>query len=96
MLKHGQGTRRHASADVASGWQRSTATPKPLGAYRRDAREHHPHRQRHRGCVGSDIAVAFYQELGTHRIPPRSFLVSSAILSEDKIHRMAAATTMAA
>src|SRR5713226_5777867 len=29
-------------------------------------------------------------------IPPRSFLVSSAIASEDKIHRMAAATTIAA
>ncbi len=48
------------------------------------------------GCVGSDLDVAVYQELGTSSIPPRSFLVSSAISSEDKIHRMAAATTVAA
>jgi hypothetical protein len=48
------------------------------------------------GAVGSDSPVAVAQELGTARIPPRSFLVSSAISSEDKIHRMAAATTIAA
>jgi phage gpG-like protein len=48
------------------------------------------------GCVGSDDPVAVFQELGTSRIPPRSFLVSSAISSEDRIHRMAAAATMAA
>jgi Holliday junction resolvasome RuvABC DNA-binding subunit len=34
--------------------------------------------------------------MGTSRIPPRSFLVSSAISSEDRIRRMAAATTIAA
>jgi hypothetical protein len=48
------------------------------------------------GAVGSDSQIAVYQELGTSRIPPRSFLVSSAIASEDKIHRMAAATAVAA
>jgi phage gpG-like protein len=48
------------------------------------------------GCVGSDSEIAVFQELGTSRIPPRSFLVSSAIASEDKIHRMAAAATVAA
>jgi hypothetical protein len=48
------------------------------------------------GCVGSDSEIAFWQELGTRHIPPRSFLVSSAISSEDKIHRMAAAATIAA
>jgi hypothetical protein len=48
------------------------------------------------GCVGSDLEVAVYQEMGTSRIPPRSFLVSSAIASEDKIHRMAAAAAVAA
>jgi hypothetical protein len=42
------------------------------------------------GCVGSDDPVAVYQELGTSRIPPRSFLVSSAISMEERIHKMAA------
>jgi hypothetical protein len=37
-----------------------------------------------------------YQELGTVKIPPRSFLISSAIASEDKIHRMAGASAVAA
>ena len=48
------------------------------------------------GYVGSDLQIAVFQELGTSRIPPRSFLVSSAISSEGKIHRMAAAATVAA
>lgn len=48
------------------------------------------------GAVGSDLDTAYWQELGTSRIPPRSFLVSSAISSEDKIHRMAAAATVSA
>lgn len=48
------------------------------------------------GCVGSDSDVAVFQELGTSRIPPRSFLQSAAIASEDKIHRMAAATAVGA
>jgi HK97 gp10 family phage protein len=48
------------------------------------------------GAVGSDLARAFYQEMGTSRMPPRSFLRSSAIASEDKIRRMAAAAVMAA
>jgi hypothetical protein len=47
------------------------------------------------GCVGSDDPVALYQELGTSRIPPRSFLVSSAISMEDKIHKMAARAVVA-
>ena len=46
--------------------------------------------------MGSDLDIAVYQELGTSRIPPRSFLVSSAIASEDKIHRMAGATAVGA
>jgi phage gpG-like protein len=46
------------------------------------------------GCVGSDSEIALFQELGTSKIPPRSFLVSSAISSEDKIHRMAGAATV--
>jgi hypothetical protein len=48
------------------------------------------------GCVGSNDPVAVYQEMGTSRIPPRSFLRSAAISSEPKIHRLAAAVTMAA
>ena len=48
------------------------------------------------GAVGSDLDIAVYQELGTSKIPPRSFLVSSAISSEDKIHRMAGAAAVAA
>jgi len=48
------------------------------------------------GAVGSDLDRAVWQELGTSKIPPRSFLVSSAISSEDKIRRMAAAVTVAA
>jgi hypothetical protein len=48
------------------------------------------------GAVGSDLERAPWLELGTSRMPPRSFLVSSAISSEDKIRRLAAATTIAA
>jgi len=48
------------------------------------------------GAVGSDLERAPYLELGTSRMPPRSFLVSSAIASEDKIHRMAGAAAVAA
>jgi hypothetical protein len=71
-------------------------TPAPLlreGSLR-DSIEYTVHG--HEGSVGSNDPVAVYQELGTSHIPPRSFLVSSAIASEDKIHRMAAATTIAA
>lgn len=47
------------------------------------------------GAVGSNSPIAVYQELGTSRIPPRSFLVSSAISMEEKIHRMAARAVVA-
>ena len=47
------------------------------------------------GCVGSDSPIALFQEMGTSRIPPRSFLRSAAIASEDKIRRMAVAATVA-
>src|SRR5260370_20519817 len=43
------------------------------------------------GCVGSDSPIAVYQELGSSKIPPRSFLVSAAIASEDRIHRLVGA-----
>jgi hypothetical protein len=45
-------------------------------------------------AVGSDLDVAVYQELGTSRIPPRSFLASAAIASDDRIHRLAAASVV--
>ena len=45
---------------------------------------------------GSNSEIAVFQELGTSRIPPRSFLISSAIASEDKIHRMVGASAVAA
>ncbi len=48
------------------------------------------------GSVGSNLEIAVYQELGTSRIPPRSFLASAAISSEDKIHRMVGASAVAA
>jgi hypothetical protein len=47
-------------------------------------------------CVGSDSEIAVFQELGTSRIPPRSFLVSSATSMEDRIQRMAGAAVVAA
>ena len=47
------------------------------------------------GAVGSNSPIAVYQELGTSRIPPRSFLVSSAISMEEKIHRMAGRAVVA-
>jgi HK97 gp10 family phage protein len=48
------------------------------------------------GAVGSDLDRALWLETGTSRMPPRSFLRSAAISSEDKIHRMAAGVTIAA
>jgi phage gpG-like protein len=41
------------------------------------------------GQVGSNNDKAVWHELGTNHIPPRSFLASSAISMEEKIHRMA-------
>jgi phage gpG-like protein len=85
-----------AESTIADKQHHGFPTPKPLlrtGALR-DSIEYTVHGNQ--GWVGSDLEIAVYQELGTSRIPPRSFLVSSAISSEDKIHRMAAATTIAA
>jgi len=48
------------------------------------------------GAVGSNLDRAVWLEMGTSRMPPRSFLRSSAISSEDKIARMATAVTVAA
>jgi hypothetical protein len=45
--------------------------------------------------VGSNDPKALWHELGTSRIPPRSFLVSSAISCEPKIVKMAARMAIA-
>jgi hypothetical protein len=45
--------------------------------------------------VGTDDPVAAFQELGTLRIPPRSFLAGAAKHVEEKIHRMAAKAAVA-
>jgi hypothetical protein len=47
------------------------------------------------GAVGSNNDKAVWQELGTSRIPPRSFLVGAAVHMEEKIHKMAARAVMA-
>jgi phage gpG-like protein len=47
------------------------------------------------GHVGSNNDKAVWHELGTSRIPPRSFLVGAAVHMEDKIHKMAARAVMA-
>ncbi|MBW7964961.1 hypothetical protein [Bradyrhizobium sp. BR 10261] len=48
------------------------------------------------GAVGSNLDRALWLEMGTSKMPPRSFLRSSAISAEDRIRRMAAAATIAA
>ena len=85
-----------AESTIADKQHHGFPTPRPLlrtGGLR-DSIQYQVHGLE--GAVGSDLDIAGYQELGTSRIPPRSFLVSSAISSEDKIHRMAVATTVAA
>jgi hypothetical protein len=85
-----------APSTIADKAQHGFPTPKPLlrTGELRDSIQYQVHGLE--GAVGSDLDIAVYQELGTSRIPPRSFLVSSAISSQDKIHRMAAATTISA
>ena len=85
-----------ATSTIADKQAHGFPTPKPLlrTGELRDSIEYTVHGLE--GAVGSDLDIAVYQELGTSRIPPRSFLVSSAISSEGKIHRMAGATAVAA
>lgn len=47
------------------------------------------------GQVGSNNDKAVWHELGTGRIPPRSFLAGAAMEMEGKIHRMAAKAVVA-
>ncbi len=37
-----------------------------------------------RGVVGSESKIALYQEIGTERIPPRSFLATSVVMGSDR------------
>jgi hypothetical protein len=85
-----------AASTIADKASHGFPTPKPLlrTGELRESIEYTVHGNE--GWVGSNLDIAVWQELGTKHIPPRSFLVSSAIASEDRIHRMAAATTIAA
>jgi hypothetical protein len=85
-----------APSTIADKAHHGYPTPKPLlrSGELRDSIQYQVHGLE--GAVGSDLDRALWLEMGTSRIPPRSFLVSSAISSEDKIHRMAAAVTIAA
>ena len=85
-----------APSTISDKERKGFATPKPLlrTGELRDLIEYKVDGLQ--GAVGSDLDIAYWQELGTKHIPPRSFLVSSAIASEDRIHRMATATTIAA
>jgi hypothetical protein len=47
------------------------------------------------GAVGSNLDKAVWMELGTSKIPPRSFLAAAARQQEDLIHKMAARAVMA-
>lgn len=47
------------------------------------------------GQVGSNLDKAVWHELGTSKIPPRSFLRSSAISMEERIHKMAERSVIA-
>jgi phage gpG-like protein len=46
------------------------------------------------GHVGSNSDKAVWHELGTSRIPPRSFLMQAAVHMEPKIHKMAGHAVM--
>jgi hypothetical protein len=85
-----------AESTIADKQHHGFPTPKPLlrTGEMRDSIQYTVHGLQ--GAVGSDSPVAVAQELGTSHIPPRSFLVSSAIASEDRIHRLAGAATVAA
>jgi hypothetical protein len=49
-----------------------------------------------RAAVGTDQDVGVWQELGTSRIPPRSFLMESAVRSDREFERIASKYMMAA
>jgi phage gpG-like protein len=49
----------------------------------------------HEGHVGSNLDKAVWMELGTSKIPPRSFLAAAAMQQEELIHKMAAKAVVA-
>jgi HK97 gp10 family phage protein len=85
-----------AESTIADKAKHGYPTPKPLlrTGELRDSIEYQV--SGNEGVVGTDNKAAPFLEFGTSKMPPRSFLVSSAISSEPKIHRLAAAVTMAA
>jgi hypothetical protein len=86
-----------APSTIADKARHGYKTPAPLlrDGTLRDSIEYTTHGNE--GAVGSNLEIAVFQELGTSRgLPPRSFLVSSAISSADKIQRMAGAAAVAA
>lgn len=52
----------------------------------RDSISHEVVEEEHACYVGSDSPIAVYQELGTSRIPPRSFLGGAARAKEHEVH----------
>ena len=52
----------------------------------RDSIEHYVDEHEHTCYVGSNSEIAVYQELGTSRIPPRSFLGGAARAKEHEVH----------
>lgn len=48
------------------------------------------------GAVGSDSDIAVYQELGTQKMPPRSFLGGAAFRMADKVAEVLGASVVAA
>lgn len=52
----------------------------------RDSIEHTVIEHESAGYVGSNSMIAVYQELGTSRIPPRSFLAGASRAKEEEIH----------
>lgn len=85
-----------AESTIADKARRGYATPKPLlrTGEMKDSIQYTA--KGLEGCVGSDLDRAYYQEMGTAHMPPRSFLRSAAIVSEDRIRRMATAAMVAA
>jgi hypothetical protein len=56
------------------------------GTHIRDTIEHTVVDLEHACYVGTNSKIAVYQELGTSRIPPRSFLAGAARAKEHEIH----------
>jgi hypothetical protein len=77
---------------IAEKVRQGYAAPKPLlrTGDMRASIEYTVDKHKMEGEVGTDSDIAVFQELGTSRIPPRSFLASGAKHVEARIHTMAA------